>query len=63
MAVTNPEAESRHQRASQIIVPLDTPGFHIERNIAVMGEAHGGWNSHSGGLVRRRARAGGKSHR
>ncbi len=47
MAVTNPEAESRHQRASQIIVPLNTPGFHIERNIAVMGEAHGGWNSHS----------------
>ena len=47
MAVTNPNAESRHQRASQIIVPLDTPGFHIERNISVMGEAHGGWNSHS----------------
>ena len=47
MAVTNPEAESRHQRASQIIVDLDTPGFHIERNIPVMGEAHGGWNSHA----------------
>ncbi len=47
MAVTDPEAESRHARASQIIVPLDTPGFHIERNISVMGEAHGGWNSHA----------------
>ena len=47
MAVTNPDANSRHQRASQIIVPLDTAGFHIERNISVMGEAHGGWNSHS----------------
>ena len=47
MALTNPDANSRHQRASQIIVPLDTPGFHIERNISVMGEAHGGWNSHS----------------
>lgn len=47
MAVTNPEADSRHQRASQIIVELDTPGFHIERNIPVMGEAHGGWNSHA----------------
>ena len=47
MAVTNPDAESRHQRASQIIVPLDTPGFHIERNISVMGEAHGGRNSHA----------------
>ena len=47
MAVTSPDAESRHARASQIIVPLDTPGFHIERNISVMGEAHGGWNSHA----------------
>ena len=47
MAVTNPDAESRHARASQILVPLDTPGFHIERNISVMGEAHGGWNSHA----------------
>ncbi len=47
MAATNPDAESRHARASQIIVPLDTPGFHIERNISVMGEAHGGWNSHA----------------
>ncbi len=47
MAVTNPDAESRHARASQILVPLDTPGFHIERNISVMGETHGGWNSHA----------------
>ncbi len=47
MAVTKPEASSRHQRASQIIVPLDAPGFHLERNISVMGEAHGGWNSHA----------------
>ena len=47
MAATNPDAQSRHARASQIIVPLDTPGFHIERNISVMGEAHGGWNSHA----------------
>ncbi len=47
MAVTNPEAESRHRRASQIIVPLDSPGFHLARNISVMGEAHGGWNSHA----------------
>lgn len=47
MAVTKPDASSRHQRASQIIVPLDAPGFHLERNISVMGEAHGGWNSHA----------------
>src|SRR5512142_598283 len=38
MAVTNPDAEP-HLRASQIIVPLDTPGFETVRNISVMGEA------------------------
>ena len=47
MAVTNPEAESRHQRASQIIVPLDTPGFTRVRNIAVMGESGEGWPTHA----------------
>jgi acyl-CoA dehydrogenase len=39
MAITNPEAESRHHRASQIIVPTDTPGYTLVRNIKVMGEA------------------------
>ena len=38
MAKTNPEATSPHLRFSQIIVPTDTPGFHIERGIPVMGE-------------------------
>ena len=38
MAVTNPEAESRHQRASMIIVPTDTPGFHLVCNTPVMGD-------------------------
>lgn len=47
MAVTNPDAESRHQRASQIIVPLDTPGFTLVRNIAVMGESGEGWPTHA----------------
>ena len=47
MAVTSPDAESRHQRASQIIVPLDTPGFTLVRNIAVMGERGEGWASHA----------------
>ena len=37
MAVTDPDA-SRHQRASQIIVPTDTPGFNRIRNISCMGE-------------------------
>ncbi len=35
MGVTNPDAE-RHQRQSMVIVPLDTPGLVIERNIPVM---------------------------
>ncbi|MFD2936373.1 acyl-CoA dehydrogenase family protein [Spirosoma flavum] len=46
MAVTNPEAVP-HQRASMIIVPTDTPGFKIERNIPVFGEAGEGWFSHA----------------
>lgn len=45
MAVTNPEA-SRHAQASQIIVPLDTPGYTLVRNISVMGEPGDGWASH-----------------
>ncbi|AUD03808.1 acyl-CoA dehydrogenase family protein [Spirosoma pollinicola] len=46
MAVTNPDAVP-HQRASMIIVPTDTPGFTIERNIPVFGEAGEGWFSHA----------------
>jgi acyl-CoA dehydrogenase len=46
MAVTNPDA-APHQRASQILVPCDTPGFRIVRNIPIMGHAGDGWMSHS----------------
>jgi alkylation response protein AidB-like acyl-CoA dehydrogenase len=46
MAITNPEA-NRHARASQILVPLDTPGFTLVRNISVMGEPGDGWGSHA----------------
>ncbi len=46
MAVTNPDAP-RHGRASQIIVPTDTPGFRLVRNIPVMGHAGSGWASHA----------------
>jgi len=46
MAVTDPDAET-HGRASQIIVPMDTPGVEIVRNISVMGHPGGGWASHS----------------
>jgi alkylation response protein AidB-like acyl-CoA dehydrogenase len=47
MAVTNPEAASPHQRASMIIVPTDTLGFELVRNISIMGEAGSGYNSHA----------------
>jgi alkylation response protein AidB-like acyl-CoA dehydrogenase len=46
MAVTNPEALP-HERASMIIVPTDTPGFELVRNIPVFGEAGEGWASHA----------------
>ena len=46
MAVTDPEA-APHARASQLLVPLDTPGFTLVRNIPVMGERGGGWASHA----------------
>jgi acyl-CoA dehydrogenase len=45
MAVTDPQAP-RHERASMIIVPTDTPGFRLVRNIPIMGDAGGGWASH-----------------
>ncbi len=47
MAVTNPEADSRYMRASQILVPTDTPGFELVRNIPVMGEAGDDYASHA----------------
>ncbi len=46
MAVTAPEA-SAHNRASMIIVPTDTPGYTLVRNIKIMGDAGSGWASHA----------------
>ena len=46
MAVTDPDAE-QHRRASQIIVPTDTPGFELLRNISVMGQPGDDWLSHA----------------
>lgn len=46
MVVTDPDAEP-HSRASQIIVPTDTPGYTFVRNVPVMGHAGDGWPSHS----------------
>lgn len=46
MAVTNPDA-APHKRASQIIVPMDTPGVKLVRNIPIMGHAGDSWASHA----------------
>jgi len=45
MAVTDPEAH-RYERASMILVECDNPGFHLVRNIPVMGHAGHGYFSH-----------------
>ncbi len=45
MAVTNPEAPP-YLQASMIIVPTDTPGFNLVRNIPVMGHEGSGYASH-----------------
>jgi acyl-CoA dehydrogenase len=47
MAVTNPDAPSAHERASQIIVPVDTPGFRLVRNVSVMGHEGSDYASHA----------------
>src|ERR1700688_2031040 len=41
MVVTDPDAPP-HRRASQIIVPINTPGFNIVRPVPVMGHTGGG---------------------
>jgi acyl-CoA dehydrogenase len=46
MAVTNPDAPP-YQRASMILVPTDTPGFNLVRNVSVMGHAGSGHASHA----------------
>jgi acyl-CoA dehydrogenase len=45
MAVTDAEAEP-HRRASQIVVPAETPGVEVVRPIPVMGHAGSGWSTH-----------------
>lgn len=46
MANTNSNA-SPYERASMILVPTDTKGFQLKRNISVMGEAGEGYLSHA----------------
>ena len=45
MAVTDPDAEP-HRRATQIVVPADTPGVEIVRAIPTMGHCGRGWTTH-----------------
>jgi alkylation response protein AidB-like acyl-CoA dehydrogenase len=47
MALTDPQAEKPHRRASQIIVPTTTPGFKLVRNIPVMGDSGEDYFSHA----------------
>jgi acyl-CoA dehydrogenase len=51
MAVTDPDA-APHARATQIIVPADTPGVDIVRPIVVMGHEGKGWSTHCEVLYR-----------
>jgi alkylation response protein AidB-like acyl-CoA dehydrogenase len=45
MAVTDPDADA-HARASQIIVPADTPGVEVVRAIPTMGHRGRNWSTH-----------------
>ena len=47
MVVTDPDNSNPYLRASQIIVPTDTEGFRLIRNIPVMGDEGDGWNAHA----------------
>lgn len=47
MAVTDADATSPYKRCSQIIVPLNSEGFQIVRNISVMGDAGSDYASHA----------------
>jgi acyl-CoA dehydrogenase len=45
MAVTDPDAHP-HGRATQIIVPADTPGVDVVRAVPTMGHRGRGWSTH-----------------
>jgi acyl-CoA dehydrogenase len=46
MAVTDPNHENPYERASMILVPLDTPGYRLIRNISIMGDEGDDYLSH-----------------
>ena len=45
MAVTDPDGDP-HRRATQIIVPADTPGVDVVRAVPTMGHRGRGWTTH-----------------
>jgi acyl-CoA dehydrogenase len=45
MAVTDPDGDP-HRRASQIVVPVDTPGVEIVRAVPVLGHRGRNWTTH-----------------
>ena len=47
MAVTNPDAQKPHERASMIIVPVETAGLEHVRRIKIVGEEGEDHHSHS----------------
>lgn len=47
MANTDPDNPNPYRRASMILVPTDTPGFELVRNIPIMGESGYGYISHA----------------
>ena len=47
MVNTEPESAGPHTRASMILVPTDSPGYELVRNISVMGEPGDGFASHA----------------
>jgi len=47
MAVTDPENENPYRRASQLIVPTDTKGFRLVRNVSVMGHEGSDYATHA----------------
>ena len=53
MAVTDPTAERPHQRASQILVPTDTPGYELVRNTPDHGRRGRGLLQPRGGALPR----------
>lgn len=46
MAMTDPENKNPYERASMIVVPMDTPGVELVRNIPIMGDAGEDYFSH-----------------